>query len=172
MTSRERVRKALRHEQPDRPPLDLGSTAVTGIQASAYARLRKALGVEAGRVRVVDPYQMLAEVEEPVRKALGVDTVGIMLPTTLFGYRNENWKPFGMFDGTEVEISGHFQYDVLPNGDIVQYPKGDRSAPPSGRMPREAGTSTRSSGRSRSWRNRWIPGNGCSRPIPFTARRS
>jgi hypothetical protein len=42
-----------------------------------------------------------------------------------------------MFDGTEVEISGHFEYDVLPNGDIVQYPKGDRSAPPSGRMPKD-----------------------------------
>ena len=78
---------------------------------------------------------MLAEVEEPVKKALGVDTVGIQLPTTMFGYRNENWKPFRMFDGTDVEISGHFQYDMLPGGDIVQYPKGDRSAPPSGRMP-------------------------------------
>jgi hypothetical protein len=36
-----------------------------------------------------------------------------------------------------VEISGHFEHDVLPNGDIVQYPKGDRSAPPSGRMPKD-----------------------------------
>ena len=40
MTSRERVRTALRHEQPDRVPLDLGSTLVTGIQAGAYARLK------------------------------------------------------------------------------------------------------------------------------------
>ena len=70
-----------------------------------------------------------------MKKALGVDTFGIQLPTTIFGYRNENWKRFRMFDGTEVEISGHFQYDELPNGDIVQYPKGDRSAPPSGKMP-------------------------------------
>ncbi len=137
MTSRERLRKAIHHQQPDRPPLDLGSTLVTGIQAGAYARLRKALGVPGGRVRVYDPYQMLAEVEEPVKKALGVDTVGIQLPTTMFGYRNEDWKPFRMFDGTEVEMSGHFAYDVLPNGDIVQYPKGDRSAPPSGHMPKD-----------------------------------
>ncbi len=136
MTPRERVRKAIHHQQPDRPPLDLGSTLVTGIQAGAYARLRAALGVDGGRVRVVDPYQMLAEVEEPVKQSLGVDTFGIQLPTTMFGYRNENWKPFRMFDGTEVEISGNFQYDVLPGGDIVQYPRGDRTAPPSGRMPR------------------------------------
>jgi hypothetical protein len=34
-------------------------------------------------------------------------------------------------------MSGHFEYDVLPNGDIVQYPKGDRCAPPSGKMPKD-----------------------------------
>jgi uroporphyrinogen-III decarboxylase len=136
MTSRERLRKAIHHEQPDRPPLDLGSTPVTGIQASAYAGLKRALGIKGGVVRLYDPYQMLAEVEETVKKALGVDTYGIQLPTNFLGYRNENWKPFRMFDGTEVEVSEHFQYDVLENGDIVQYPKGDRSAPPSVRMPK------------------------------------
>ena len=135
MTSRERVRKAINHQHPDRVPHDLGSTLVTGIQAIAYANLKKALGIRQGTVRVYDPFQMLAEVEDSVKQALGVDTYGIQLPTTLFGFKNENWKKFRMFDGTDVEISGHFAYDVLPNGDIVQYPKGDRSAPPSAKMP-------------------------------------
>jgi|SRR5271165_3290569 len=43
MNPRERFRKAINHEQPDRPPIDLGATWVTGISASAYARLRRAL---------------------------------------------------------------------------------------------------------------------------------
>jgi len=136
MTSRERVRCAINHEEPDRVPLDLGSTLVTGIQASIYARLKKTLGIEGGSIRVYDPFQMLAEVEEEVKQSLGVDTYGIQLPVTIFGYRNENWKPFRLFDGTEVEISGNFEWDVLENGDIVQYPKGDRCAPPSGKMPK------------------------------------
>lgn len=136
MTSRERVRLAINHEVPDRVPLDLGSTLVTGIQASIYSRLKKAMGVKGGSVRVYDPYQMLAEVEEEMKKLLGVDTYGIQLPVTIFGYRNENWKPFKMFDGTEVLISGHFEHDVLENGDIVQYPEGDRNALPSGMMPK------------------------------------
>ena len=136
MTSRERVRRAISHQQPDRAPVDLGSTLVTGIQVGAYARLKSALGITGGVNRVYDPYQMLGQVEEPVKKALGIDTFGIELPTTVFGYRNENWKRFRMFDGTEVEISGHFEFTELPGGDIVQYPKGDRSAPPSGKMPR------------------------------------
>ena len=137
MTSRERVRLALDHEEPDRVPVDLGSSLVTGIQASAYAKLKKALGITEGEVRVYEPFQMLAEVEEPVRRALGVDVYGIMLPVTIFGYRNENWKPFRLFDGTEVLVSEHFVWDELPNGDLVQYPGGDRSAPASGRMPRD-----------------------------------
>lgn len=137
MTSRERVQRALNHQEPDRVPVDLASTLVTGIQASMYAKLRNALGITEGAIKVYDPFQMLAEVEEPVKKLLGVDTFGIQLPTTLFGYRNENWKPFTMFDGTEVMISGHFEYDILENGDLVQYPKGDRSAPPSGIMPKD-----------------------------------
>jgi hypothetical protein len=137
MTSRERVRRAIAHEPTDRAPIDLGSTAITGIQVSAYARLKKALGITSGVNRVYEPYQMLAEVEDTVRKALGVDTAGLAFPSTIFGYKNENWKPFRMFDGTEVEISGHFEYDVQPDGSLVQYPRGDRSAPPSGRMPKD-----------------------------------
>ena len=136
MTSRERLRKAINHEVPDRVPLDLGSTLVTGIQASIYAKLKKALGINTGEIKVYDPFQMLAEVEDEVKKELGIDTYGVQLPTTMFGYKNENWKPFKLFDGTKVLISGHFEYDVLENGDIVQYPKGDRSALPSGRMPK------------------------------------
>ncbi len=136
MISRERVKLAINHKEADRIPLDLGSTLVTGIQASVYAKLKNALGISKGSVKVYDPFQMLAEVEDEVKQLLGIDTYGIQLPVTLFGYRNENWKKFRMFDGTEVLISGNFEHDVLENGDIVQYPKGDRSAPPSGKMPK------------------------------------
>jgi len=136
MISRERVRLAINNKEADRIPLDLGSTLVTGIEASIYAKLKNALGISKGLIRVYDPFQMLAEVEDEVKQLLGVDTYGIQLPVTIFGYKNENWKKFKMFDGTKVLISGNFECDVLKNGDIVQYPKGDRSALPSGKMPK------------------------------------
>jgi hypothetical protein len=41
------------------------------------------------------------------------------LPVTIFGYKNENWKKFKMFDGTNILISGNFEYDVLKNGGFV-----------------------------------------------------
>ncbi|HUT66555.1 MAG TPA: uroporphyrinogen decarboxylase family protein [Spirochaetota bacterium] len=137
LTSRERVRSALDHKETDRVPIDLGSSPVTGIQAVMYRKLKEYLGITGGEIKVYEPYQMLAEVEETVKKRLNIDTYGIQLPVTLFGYKNERWKPFRMFDGTEVLISGNFEYDVLPSGDIVQYPKGDRSAEPSARMPKD-----------------------------------
>ncbi len=137
MTSRERVRRAINHQLPDRVPRDLGTTLVTGIHASTYAKLKQALGILDGQVRVYDPFQILAEVEEAVRQALEIDTIGIQLPKTVFGYANDKWKPFKLFDGTEVLVSGHFEYDILENGDILQYPRGDRNAPPSAKMPKD-----------------------------------
>jgi hypothetical protein len=65
-----------------------------------------------------------------------VDVVGLGGPRTLFGFKNENWKPWTLFDGTPVLVPEGFNTDPEPNGDILMYPEGDRSAPPSGRMPK------------------------------------
>lgn len=135
MTSRERVRAAINHRQPDRVPLDLGSTAVTGIAAGAYARLRHSLGLPQRPPHVYEPFQVLADVEDDVRDVLGVDTVGLHLPDTFFGFRNENWKPWRLFDGTDVLVPGGFAVTTDANGDLLLHPGGDLSAPPSARMP-------------------------------------
>ena len=136
MTSRERIRRAINHEKPDRIPIDLGSTPVTGIAASTYAKLRQALGLARSPVKVIEPFQILAEVELEVIDKLGVDTIGLQLPTTLFGFKNENWKPWRLFDGTEVLVPGLFITKEDKNGNLLLYPRGDASAPPSAKMPK------------------------------------
>ena len=73
MLSRERVLMALNHEEPDRVPIDLGSTAVTGICRNAYADLLRCLGLPGREIRIVDMVQQLARVDEDVRQALEVD---------------------------------------------------------------------------------------------------
>jgi len=90
MTSRERIRRAINYQEIDRIPLDMGSTVASGIQASIYAKLRKTLGLKDKRIRVIDPYQMLAFVEPEVINKLRIDTVGLWLPTNIFGFKNEN----------------------------------------------------------------------------------
>jgi uroporphyrinogen decarboxylase len=46
LTHRERVLTSLSHEQPDRVPLDLGSSSVTEIVVPAYENLKRYLGFE------------------------------------------------------------------------------------------------------------------------------
>ena len=137
MTSRERVRSAINHQTPDRVPIDFGSTPVTGIHVSTYARLRKALGLPEKPVKVIEPMQMLAEIEPEVAEFLGVDTVGIQLPSTIFGFPNKNWKPMTFFDGTPLLVSEYFNVTVDENGDWLMHPCGDMSCPPSARMPKD-----------------------------------
>jgi len=136
MTSRGRVKKAINHQKTDRIPLDLGSTLVTGIQASPYAKLRRALGLKEKSVKVIDPFQMLAQVEMEVREKLGVDTIGLWLPNNKFGFKNENWKPWKLFDGTEVMVPDKFITTRDKEGNIYIYPQGDTSSPPCAKMPK------------------------------------
>lgn len=138
MTSRERVALALDHKEPDCIPLDLGASAVTGMHVSAVYKLRQALGLDppATPVKVVEPYQMLGEVAPDLVDHLGLDVVGLGSRQTLFGFRNEGWKPWTTFDGTPVLVPEGFNTDPEPNGDILMYPEGDTSAPPSGHMPK------------------------------------
>jgi hypothetical protein len=138
MTSRERVNHALNHQQPDRVPVDLGASAVTGMQADTVYKLRQALGLDAPGtpVKVVEPYQMLGEIKPDLMDALGIDVIGLAKPGTLFGFKNEGWKSWTTFGGTPVLVPEGFNTDPDENGDILIYPEGDKSVPPSGRMPK------------------------------------
>jgi hypothetical protein len=118
-------------------PIDLGSTPVTGMAVSLVSKLRSALGLNRGAVKVVEPYQMLGEVADDLRKALGVDVVGLEGRRNLFGFENRDWKPWQLFDGTSVMVPGSFNTQPEPDGSVLMYPEGDRSAPSSGHMPRD-----------------------------------
>ncbi len=137
MTSRERLRLALSHRDPDRVPLDLGATPTTGMHVSSVYRLRQALELDrpGTPVKVIEPFQMLGEVAPDLQEALGVDVVGFSSPRTLFGFRNEGWKPWVLFDGTPVLVPAGFNTRPEPDGSVLMYPEGDESVAPSGRMP-------------------------------------
>ncbi len=137
LTSRERVQRTLNHQEPDLVPLDLGGSVLTGMHVDAVYRLRQALGLDAPGtpVKVIDPYQMLGEIKLDLADRLGADIVRLGNPRTMFGFRNENWKPWTTFAGTPVLVPGGFNTELEPNGDLLLYPEGDKSAPPSGIMP-------------------------------------
>ena len=136
MTSKERVLAALRHQQPDAVPVDFGSTAVTGIHVQIIAALRDHYGLEKRLVKAHEPYQMLGTIDEDLKQVLGIDLEGVVPPETMFGFRNENWRPWRLDSGLEVLVPENFKITKEPNGDTLVYPKGDLTAPASGRMPK------------------------------------
>lgn len=137
MTPRERLNAALNHQPVDRLCVDFGAGGQTGIGVCAVHRLRWALtGDKQWCVKVSEPYQMLGEIDETMRRILGLDVVGVHPPKNMFGFANELWKSFVMpVDGTEVFVPEQFNYTVSKNGDILMYPEGDTSVAPCARMP-------------------------------------
>ncbi|HUW18171.1 MAG TPA: uroporphyrinogen decarboxylase family protein [Sedimentisphaerales bacterium] len=138
MNSRERVNLTLNHKEPDHIPMDFGASMVTGMHVSVVYQLRQALGLDkpGTPVKVVEPYQMLGEIKPDLMDTLGIDVVPLMSPYTMFGFKLEDWKEWRTFDGTPVLVPGGFNTEPEPDGDILQYPEGDKTAPPSGRMPK------------------------------------
>ncbi len=134
MNSREKLKKVINHKPIDGVVLDIGATPQTGISASTLFQLKKALGLEEKPITVHEPFQILGAVEEDVRKALGIDVVGIFSPYNAFGIKNENWKAWTMPDGTPTFMAGQFEYDVV-DGETLVYPQGDRSCAPSMKLP-------------------------------------
>ena len=73
MNSRQRVKMALNHQEPDRIPFDLGGTVLTSIHVHAYRNLRRYLGLPDKEVEVMDVFQQIAVIDDDMRQKLGCD---------------------------------------------------------------------------------------------------
>ena len=129
MTSYERIEASLSRRQPDKVPVDFGATPVTGMHVRIVSALRDHFGLEKRTVKAYEPYQMLGLIETDLQEVLGVDVEGIPAYETMFGYPNENWKPWKFHDGFMVLVSGHFMTSQDADGSYLVYPKGDVNAP-------------------------------------------
>jgi uroporphyrinogen decarboxylase len=83
MSHRDRVLAALNHREPDRVPMDLGSTRNTSISIEAYEALLEHLGIDEGGSGMVDFGQSrilgVAAPSEAVLQRLDVDLRGLSL---------------------------------------------------------------------------------------------
>jgi len=105
MTSRERVRAAVNHREPDRVPVD-NNGVVSSIHEVAYANLLAHLGYRE-EITVFDAVQRLALSSEAVLQSLGVDT-RYLYPNAPAGWSYEE-KPDGTWKdefGTTYKRSG------------------------------------------------------------------
>ena len=112
MTSRERVRMAIRHQEADMVPVDFGGMRSTGINAIAYNRLKEHLGLK-GETKVYDIFQQLAKPEPEVLRVMGGDVVQLDRLAPSFGIKNTAWKPSTLMDGSPCLVPRDF--NPVPN---------------------------------------------------------
>lgn len=137
MTSRERVALALNHRRPDRTPIDIGGSRVTGISVFAYIDLCRFAGLPAAPPRVYDLFQMLAEVEEPFRRRFHIDVAAVPQFRPEFGLRIDEWRPWRLWNGEDVLVPSEFAPEPDANGDLLVRDARNPEGPFVGRMPRE-----------------------------------
>lgn len=77
MNHRERVIKALNHEESDRVPIDYGGMLATGIHFLAQRKVRKYLGFPPAEGKIVDMLQLLAEPDPKIREFFDADVYPI-----------------------------------------------------------------------------------------------
>jgi uroporphyrinogen decarboxylase len=104
MNSRERILSAISHKQPDKVPIDLGSSTVTGISAIAYNNFKNYLKIESN-TRVFDVVQQLANVDMEIVNMLGVDALDINRVST----EGNDWYDVELSDGSKAQYPSWFR---------------------------------------------------------------
>jgi uroporphyrinogen decarboxylase len=89
MTHRERVLRALNHQEPDQVPIDLGGTYASSIALGAYTRLTRYLNLE-DKPQVMRKWASVVKPDEKVLRALDID-VRMVVPRYDPDW-NEYWK--------------------------------------------------------------------------------
>ena len=116
MTSRERVLSAIAHREPDRVPLDIGSTPSSGISAIAYNNLKKHLGITEGRTRIYDVVQQVAQPEDMILDRFGADVIDI---GRAFNDKDSDWYDVTLADGSTGQYPAWFRPEKQPDGSWI-----------------------------------------------------
>ena len=134
MTSRERVRAAFEHRQPDKVPVDFGGMCCSMINAIVLKDLRAYYGLEYRPPKINDMSTMTAFVEPDLADCLGCDVQQLYNYGDTYGHLNTDWKEW-RYRGETVLIPSNAVVKDDGKGGYFVYPEGDDSLPPSGHMP-------------------------------------
>ena len=128
--------RTINHEQPSKVVVDFGATPVTGIHVVVVEKLREYFGLEKRPVKVIEPYQMLGEIDDELIREMNIDVIGLSGEKNMFSIPNRDWKAVRTLWGQDVLLPGEFNCTFDSNGDMLIHPEGDISVPPSAKMPK------------------------------------
>lgn len=132
MTSRERLIAAINHREPDRVPVDLGSTPSSGFSVVAYQNLIHYLGKSHLKTHVYDVIQEVAQPEMELLDHFGVDVLDI---GRHFNTDKDYWHELEVIPGHKALYPKWFNAELLADGSkITRAPDGEII----GRMPQGA----------------------------------
>ncbi|TFG19372.1 MAG: methyltransferase [Promethearchaeota archaeon] len=114
MKSRGRVLASINHKQPDRVPIDLGSSPNTGISAVAYHNLKKFLGITTGNTRIHDVLLQLAIPEEEILNLFQVDVIDL---GHTFNLEDEKWYNINI-NGIQAQFPTWFRPNFNSDGSL------------------------------------------------------
>jgi len=135
VTSRERVLAALRHEESDRVPIDLGSHASSTIAVLAYMRLRAHLKLDQQELpKMYNTWGQYCDVQDEILDHLGCDVIPLHRGISSFSiYNDGDWKEWTLVDGSKCLVPTEFTPHKNDDGDWEWYEDGEMIA----RMPAE-----------------------------------
>ena len=120
LTSRERVRRALNHEETDCVPVDFGASRITGIAAIAYKNLLRHLGRQEV-IQVYDLKQQLAQPSLEMIHRMGADVVQLhrLGPTSGMPFlKIDQWQPGRLTDGSPCLLPADYAETVRADGTV------------------------------------------------------
>lgn len=120
MNSRERVKLAINHQEPDRIPLDIGATNVSGIHETAYRKLRDYFRLHNSQdIQIANIVEQMAWLDKDMAEKLEVDVRGAF-PNSPSSYElvmQEDEKYYFYYDewhiGRRMPKDGGFYFDIF-----------------------------------------------------------
>jgi hypothetical protein len=138
MTGKERIKAALNHTETASVPIDFGATPVSGIHVRIVEKLRAHFALPQKPIKLIEPYQMLGEIEPDLMEIIGIDAIGLSPLCNMFGMPQQGWKEFKTHWGQTVLVPESFHVSYDNEGATYVFPAGDTSAEPSAKMPKDS----------------------------------
>lgn len=125
MNSRERILAAIDHQEPDRLPVDLGSTPSSGISAIAYDNLLRVLPLQDRRNRVYDVVQQVTQPSEEFLDHFRIDAHDL---GRTFNRRETDWCSYLLPTNRPAQQPIWFHSEKQADGSILAYKDGQAIA--------------------------------------------
>ena len=108
MNSRERVKRALEHREPDKVPIGIGGSIAAQISAIAYNHLKRKIGLSHIPTKILDLLGGTAVIDPELYDFFGTDFIQVLPGSTLPEVISHEWKERKLPDGSSALVPKDF----------------------------------------------------------------